>query len=403
MTDLTQDQPEQSRTSRARDRQRRRRERQRQREQSNRPEKRPAGHLSPAGRLKLPDINTRIVQGVAFVIAAGIFMVALIIAVGMFKNDPILPDPNAYWIDQEWTYESRDLAQVNALASQLRANEVGIIYAHVSELNFDLTWTGLPEGSNQFAEVEPQVRAFVEQIEQSHGNLRTYGVVNIRADLDADGYRLDDPAVIEAISTFSTQVVTGLGFDGVLLNVQPVWNNDENYLQLVREVRRAIGDEALFAVAVPPDWTPIGVDVPVPSNIAPGTVWDEEFKRRVALLQVDQIVLKAFDSYLVGANGFTTNDYSQWLAYQVQAYIDAIAYLDNDTRLIVTLSTEADKAVTRDAEVETVLAGISGVVQGIGRFDDDDRGVLEGIALYSSADTTNTDWDQFNDLWVGRS
>lgn len=403
MTDLTQDQPEQSRTSRARDRQRRRRERQRQREQSNRPEKRPAGHLSPAGRLKLPDINTRIVQGVAFVIAAGIFMVALIIAVGMFKNDPILPDPNAYWIDQEWTYESRDLAQVNALASQLRANEVGIIYAHVSELNFDLTWTGLPEGSNQFAEVEPQVRAFVEQIEQSHGNLRTYGVVNIRADLDADGYRLDDPAVIEAISTFSTQVVTGLGFDGVLLNVQPVWNNDENYLQLVREVRRAIGDEALFAVAVPPDWTPIGVDVPVPSNIAPGTVWDEEFKRRVALLQVDQIVLKAFDSYLVGANGFTTNDYSQWLAYQVQAYIDAIAYLDNDTRLIVTLSTEADKTLTRDAEVETVLAGISGVVQGIGRFDDDDRGVLEGIALYSSADTTNTDWDQFNDLWVGRS
>jgi len=403
MSNLTQEQPEPERRSRARDRQRKRRDRQRQRDQSTRPEKRTTRHLSPAGKLKLPKLNTRLVQGVAFVVAAGLFMIAVIIAVGMFANDPTPPDPNAYWIDRDWTYQSRDVAQVDALTTQLRENEVGIVYAHVSELNFDLTWTGLPNGSNQFTEVEPQVRAFVQQLEQTHGNLRLYGVVNVQSDLDADGYRLDDATVIDTVSTFSGQVVTDLGFDGVMLNVYPVWNNDENFLDLVREVRRAIGDEALLAVAVPPDWTPIGVDVPMPSNIAPGTAWDEAYKRRIALLQVDQIVLKGFDSYMVSADGFTTVDYSQWMAYQVQTYIDAIAYLENDTRLIVSISTEPNKDIIRDADVETLLAGISGVVQGIGTADDEDDAVFEGIALYSSSQTQSVDWAQFNDLWVDRS
>lgn len=403
MSDLIQDSAEPTRRSRARDRQQRRQARQQRRETTQRPEKRTSGHLSPAQQLKLPNIDFRILRGAALIAAAGIFMVVLIIAVGMFKNDPVLPDPNAYWLDQEWTYETHETAQFRALASQLRTNEVGIVYAHVSELNFDNTWTGLPDGSNQFAEVEPQVINFVDQLNAAHNNLRVYGVLNIQADLDADGYRLDNPETVQAITDFSTQVVNTLGFDGVLLDIVPVWNNDDAYLQLLREVRRAVGDDALIAVAVPPDWTPIDAGVPTPRNIAPGTVWDQEFKQRVTLLQVDQIVLKAYDSYMLGADGFTSADYAQWLAYQVDAYMDAIAYLANDTRLIVAVSTEADKAVMRDADVETIPAAISGVLQAIGAFEEDDQNILEGLALTSSSVTDTAEWQQFQQMWVERS
>jgi hypothetical protein len=146
--------------------------------------------------------------------------------------------------------------------------------------------------------------------------------------------------------------------------------------------------------------------VPVPSNIAPGTVWDQEFKRRVALLQVDQIVVRAFESYFSREQDFSATDYADWLAYQVATYADAIAYLENDTSLVIAVSTEGDvriqeTLVVRDESVETLQAAIDGVIRGL-EMAGEDATVFQGIALYSSADTDSREWQQFRNLWVAR-
>ena len=39
-----------------------------------------------------------------------------------------------------------------------------------------------------------------------------------------------------------------------------------------------------IAVAISPDWSPIGANIPVPARIVPGTVWDKNYKQSVALL-----------------------------------------------------------------------------------------------------------------------
>src|SRR5690606_41973110 len=56
-------------------------------------------------------------------------------------------------------------------------------------------------------------------------------------------------------------------------------SNDQNFLALLRLVRSAVGNDVPISAAIPPDWSPIGVNIPVPPLIVPGTVWDREYKR----------------------------------------------------------------------------------------------------------------------------
>ena len=394
------------RSGKARERIRRRRERVQVQSRVQTTGRRVRHHLSPTGGFEIPAVDSRVLRTVALVFGAGLFMVMIIVGVGLLKNDPEVPDPNGFWLGPDWTYVVHDDEAVDALVSRLQEHRIGEVYAHVSELNFDGTWTGLPDESNQFDEVEDRVTALVQRLRERYPALTIYGVVHVRSDLDADGYRLDDEDLQEEVSNFSSGVINRLGFDGVLLNVQPVWNNDEYYLDLVRAVRNAIGDDARFAVMTPPDWTPIDADVPVPRNIAPGTVWEQGFKRRVALLQVDQIVVRTFESYFSREQDFSATDYTDWLAYQVTTYADAIAYLENDTSLVIAVSTGGDvriqdSLVVRDESVETLQAAIDGVIRGL-EIASENGSVFQGIVLYSSADTDSREWQQFRNLWVAR-
>ena len=395
-----------SRSGKARERIRRRRERQQAQSSVQTTSRRVRRQLSPAGSFQLPVINARILQTGAFVAGALTFMVVIILGVGMLKNEPDVPDPNGFWLGPDWTYVVHEDEAIDSLVAELQEHRIGEVYAHVSELNFDGTWTGLPEESNRFDEVENRVIALVQSLHERYPSLTIYGVVNVRSDLDDDGYRLDDDGLKNAVTDFSARVVNGLGFDGVLLNVQPVWNGDESFLALIRAVRDAIGDDASFAVMTPPDWTPTDADIPVPGNIAPGTVWTQDFKRRVALLQVDQIVVRAFESYFSREQNSSSTDYADWLAYQVATYADAIGYLENNTKLIVAISTEGDvrvqeTLVVRDESIETLQAAIDGVIHGL-ELAGDDASVFQGIALYSSADTDASEWRQFKNSWVER-
>jgi hypothetical protein len=391
------------RRGKARERVRRRREREKMGLPAN---ARTLRQLSPAGGFQLPNIDLRIVRAVGLIVSAVLFMGLVIIGIGLFKDDPVEQEPNGLWIGTEWSYTPRDDDEVQDLVASLHQHRIGEVYVHVSELNFDGSWTGLPDGTNRFSEVEVQVGAFVQQLRFFYPELVLYGVVHVRTDVDDDGYRLDDETVWENVGAFSSGVIGRLAFDGVLLDVQPVWNNDENYLSLLRAVRDAIGDEPLMAIMVPPDWTPVDVDVPVPGTIAPGTVWELDYKRRVALMQVDRVIVRGYESYFSRAQNAAPDDYAAWLAYQVETYTNAIAYLQNDTRLLVALSTGGDvhiqdTVVVRDGSIETLPAAIDGIKNGM-TGSGEDAAVFQGIVLVDNASTGEAEWQQFRNLWITR-
>jgi len=406
MTDLDQTSDTTSRRhSKARERQRRRRERRGESQTLDSPVRRRSARQRASKQLApldeksfdLSALNTPLIRFVILGAAALLFMGAVIVAVGMFKNDPLALDPNALWIGDQWTYRENDDEQIRVLVDRLREHQMGAVFARVSELNVDLTWTGRLNGLNRFPEVEADVKRFVEQMQDTYPNLTLYGTVSVRSDLGGDAEdrnRLDEPETQRAVADFSKRVVDELGFDGVLLDVRPVLDGDDGFIGLVRQVRRTLGDDALLAVAVPPDWTPEGVDIPMPSVIAPGTAWSRQYKQRLALLQVDLIVVQAYNSYLTDAD-----EYIDWMAYQVEAYAEAVGSLETETDLLIGIPTYADEQPAHDTQVENVRTAIDGVQHGLAAVPDF-TDIVRGIAVFAEWDTDDSEWSQIHNLWL---
>jgi hypothetical protein len=354
-------------------------------------------HLKPADEGGFKWSKIPYLKELLAVAGALIFMLALILAVSIFKDDPPTVQPNALWIGTDWTYQTHDEENLGRLVRRLDANQIGTIYARVSELNYDGTWTGRPTGENQFDEVEDTIRAFVGQFKTNAPDKRIYATIHFRVDIgQEDNYRLGNPAIRQIVADFASRMVNDLQFDGVLLVVEPVWNQNSNdFLELLREVRQSIGNKRL-AVAVPPDWTPIDETVPQASLIASGTYWEKEFKQRVALVGTDEIIVQAYNSYLN-----QDDDYQAWMAYQAGEYMSIIGELNISTRVVVGIPAYESLLPAHDERIENIPNALLGVQQALSNHPDY-TDTLYGLALYADWYMDELKWEQFRSNWVNK-
>lgn len=345
------------------------------------------------GGFTLPKIDYKRLGIYAYIAAALLVVVGVIVFLSLFKNDPAPTFPNAIWIGSEWTFEEPSDAEVNAFAARLRQNSIGTVYAWVSFLKGDGEWSGIASGTHTFAEVEPSVVRFISQFRQAYPQANLYGWVSVPVDVGGS-YRLGEADAVQKIAEFSGRVVNELGFDGVMLNAEPVWNaNADDYISLLQAIRREIGDAPL-GVAVFPDWSPSGVNIPKPPQIAPGTAYSTEFKQRMALM-ADEIMVMAYNSDLSAPR-----DYIEWVAYQTQEYARAIAAIDGGAAVRIGIPTYADTPA-HDTAVENIPSAISGVIAGLQQAGDAAH-VIEGVAIYASWETDEDEWRLFEQFWVRR-
>jgi hypothetical protein len=347
--------------------------------------------LKPAGGFELPKIPLPQSRMIFYGLGAIAFAAVLVFALGMLKPDVVVADPNAIWIGTEWTYDQPDDATLNNLVSRLRDHDVGTVYAWVSWLQEDGSWRGT-------ANFEA-VKTFVERFNEAYPEAELYGWVSFPVNVgDDDGYRMDDDDLQQKVADFSQRVIGEFGFDGVHLNVEPVWNdNSPDFLELLRKVRAAVGDDTPISVAVPPDWSPADAQIPVPPLITPGTFWEKQFKQRVALL-ADEMVIMAYNGGLS-----KPEDYSEWVAYQVRSYAEALSDPVTGTELVIGIPTydkDATEPPAHDPLIENVESAVIGIREGLAQAGDA-ASVVEGIAIYAEWETDATEWLEFKTDWLG--
>jgi hypothetical protein len=344
-------------------------------------------HLNPAGSFKMPEI--RIPRGrLLLYIAGGVVVVAAVIfALGRFANNAPVALPNALWIGTEWTYSAQEEADVLEFAEELRTRHIGTVYAWVSWLQEDATWRGAENFGN--------VAAFARQFKAAYPESNLLGWVSFPVNVGENNYRLDNEDLQQSIADFSQLVVNDMGFDGVFLNIEPVWDGDENFLALLRKVRASIGDNTPISVAIPPDWSPIDAGIPVPPLIVPGTVWEKEYKQSVALLS-DEMAVMAYNSGLS-----SSADYVQWVAYQIKAFSEAVSELGAGTELVIGIPTYDSELPGHDTAVENVASAVQGVLIGL-REAGDRAAFVRGVAIYAGWTTDETEWSQYESTWVRR-
>ena len=387
LDDVSVERPER-RGGKARERHRRRQERQQNQEQVT---PRPSRQLAPADRRRIR-INLPQIRLTRFRLVVGVILGVVVVASVIFllrQIKPATPEdlPHAVWIGTEWTYEAHEPEAITQLVDQWRENEIGAVYAWVSWLQEDGTWRG--------AENFTDVRTFAQQVKEAYPEVDLFGWLSFPVNLGENGYRLDDEELQQNIADFSASIVSELGFDGVFLNIEPVWTGDENFLELLRKVRASVGDNIAISVAAPPDWSPENAGIPVPPLIVPGTIWETEYKQSVALL-ADQIAVMAYNSGLS-----TPTDYEQWMAYQVATFARAVSELGQGTELLIGIPTYDAEPPGHDPMVENVESALDGYEDGLAQAGDA-ASFVRGVAIYAGWTTDDLEWAQFG-AWVRSS
>ncbi len=379
---------ENPRKNRARDRHQKRKERA---QGMAHPTGAPTRQIRPTGSLQMPTIQmpSGSLRLILFGLAGAAFIALVIFVLGSLANNTGSTEgqTNAIWIGTQWTYDNPTDEAITVLAQRLQDNEITTVYAFVSLLQPNGSWTD----TNRM----DAVKGFSDRFKQAFPTVKLYGWLSIGSQ-GADGNnRLGDTAIQQNIADFSQRMMADFDFDGVFLNVVPVSNGDESYLSLLRKVRATIGENAILAVAVPPDWTPSDAGIVVPKQIEPGTIWEESYKQRVALL-ANQIFVAAYNA------GFeTAADYSAWVGYQVKSYAQAIAALDTTTELIIGVPTYDTALPDHDSTVENAETAINGIKSGLAEAGDAAQ-FVRGIGVYAEWETAEDEWSQIKRLWVDR-
>ena len=189
--------------------------------------------------------------------------------------------------------------------------------------------------------------------------------------IDAEnGYRLDEANLQQNIADFSRLLVEQLGFDGVLLDVKPIFSANDDLIHLINRVRAAIGVESTIAVAVTADLTPdelAGHDIPA---IAPGTMWSSFFKQRI-LVSADQVVLLMYQELSPGPAGLCQLDS---LSYRDLCAAAGEQYADPGHAS----PPMPAPAMRINPAVESLANALGGVKEGLRRLNESQRQAVTG-------------------------
>lgn len=348
---------------------------------------------APSLRLKSAVFASRNRRALAL-LAAAVLMIGL--ALGALINRDALAGPldNAIWLDRSWIYGDRDAAQLDALIERMTAHRIGKAYVYVSSLGLEERWSGGLNGEIEFMTSRATVGSFVESVREKNDALEVLAWVEIWTRLDADeGYRLGDANLQQNIADFSRLLVEQLGFDGVLLDVKPMFNGNDDLIHLINRVRAAIGVDSIIAVAATADLAPdalLGQAIPA---IAPGTMWSPFFKQRI-LVSADQVILLMYQSYRQDLL-----DYVNWVAYHVKTYVEL---LESNTEILVSVPDYGGLSAAHNPEIETLVHALGGVKEGLRQLDEEARQSLTGIAIFADEPLSQADWDLFRQEWLLR-
>ncbi len=364
-------------------------------------------------RVNLPPIRLprsgRVLIGLA---AAIVFVVVLVVALGRLRGGTQETPPNALWLGTEWTYQNpateeaeaasqrqQDLSDIGAsvgdgadsaavmtaLVQALRDQKIGTVYAYVTYLQFNGTW----RNEDQFDNVKAFVKAFKQAYPEGHLD----GLIGVPTSDDTHPDRLNDLNLQQQVADLAGRFVNEFGFDGVFLDVEPVWDGDQNFLALLRAVRSSVGMTTQISAAIPPDWSPAHTDIPLPPLITPGTEWSKDYKQSVALL-VNHMAVMVFNSGLS-----TAADYEQWVAYQVKTYAQAVAALDTDTDVLIAVPTFDSAPPGHDPAVENVSTAVQGINLGVQQAGDAGS-YVSGLAIYADWTTDGNEWADWRNSWL---
>ena len=294
---------------------------------------------------------------------------------------PFNHDRNAVWLEHRWLEQPHSVPEMEALFARL--HERGIAYAYPHLIPFDASGQ-LPPHSRD------EMRAFLASARRVAPQLKVLPWVGgLRK-----GYKRQRPGTFELNDLAQRQrivaEVRGLvdeGFDGVHVNVEPVDDDNVEFLALLRALRTAVGEHRLLSVAATRP-APLGLPR------APNFAWSPDYYARVAAI-VDQLVIMAYDTALP-----TSSLYRRYVSWAARSVAGALDGSGSKARVLMGIPTYEPYGFMHRRGVETPENALAGVVAGLRGLGA--GGTFEGVAIYAEWTTDEKDWRAYERHWRNR-
>ncbi|MGA8769954.1 MAG: hypothetical protein WB610_06220 [Rhodomicrobium sp.] len=287
---------------------------------------------------------------------------------------------NALWMRRHWMHENPAPVEIAALANSLRAHGIKRIYPFLGPMDRE-GWPGWRSKAG-FVRYDPERAArFLAEMHRIAPEIRVMPWTGGILDRDVN---LKDERQRKAFADHMRRLVEA-GADGVHLNIEPLASGAPEYLELLRNVKAAIGSHTLSVAALPP---------PIPGQPGEDMHWELPFLREVCR-NANEIAVMAYNTGLTSPRAFETS-IAAWTKDLASALPSPQA--GGCEWLMGVPAYDDDKDYHRP-DVETIEHSLNGIVAGL-------RGVknlqnFRGVAIYASFTADERKWAVFDRLWRG--
>lgn len=295
---------------------------------------------------------------------------------------------NAVWLEHAWAGEQHTAAQYNALAAQLKREQITYVFAHVGPLN--------SEGSIP-ADLSPHASELAQAL---HARLPQVKVLAWIGQLEAASGQPSDEVVDLANATTRLDIVATAmrfvnveGFDGIHYDIEPITNNNSHFLDLLIETRNVLPSDAIISVSAQ-KWAPNAHIADLLYRTGHAGQWTSYYTAAVAA-HVDQMAVMTYDTGMP-----TAGAYQIYMQQETKHILAAISTAKHPPQLLMGVPTYSGDTLYFHDTAENMASALAGVTAGL-NSSPDTRPFI-GVAIYRLAVTSDTDWQVYNRVWLGQ-
>ena len=299
---------------------------------------------------------------------------------------------NAVWVAHEWAQEVKTDLEIQNLVAGLDSHDIDTIFLHVGPLGED--------GS-----IDPSVYAesvrFVEKVRRSGVDMKVLAWMGqIRSRIN-----LGDPAVRHNIINMCLIFTEMVGMDGVHYDIEPVWDEDDDFIKLLAETAEFFdgfedGDEAGAGVG-PRKILSVALAEFIPSsfvwwleNITEFENYNTEKNYLNVARHADQIVDMVYDT------GIDRGWLYEWLVKEQVIWVSDLMGREeaSGTEFLIGIPAYEDDKDGFNPEIENIRAALLGVVSGLNDIRSSEEN-FTGVAIYAEWEMDYEEWMVYDYLW----
>lgn len=295
---------------------------------------------------------------------------------------------NAVWLEHAWADTIHSGADFDALADQLKREQIHYVYAHVGPMESDGSIPGARASEAAFLTEQLHTRlpnlkvlAWIGQLESASGQPESTTV------------NLANSQVRSGIVQTAVHFARDEGFDGIHYDIEPITNNNNHFLDLLVETRAALPPGAILSISAQ-KWAPNAHIADWAYGLGKANAWWTSYYFSRVAEYVDQLVVMAYNTAMPTAGLYTLT-----VKQETANILEAVRTAHHIPEVLIGIPTYSGNDGWFRDSAENMSTALQGVVAGLN--SDRDTAPFVGVAVYRLATTDETEWKTYDRLWLG--